>query len=334
MTPSIIEPLLQAENIKVHYPAPGGQVVRAVDGVSLSLLPGEILGLVGESGCGKSSLGRAMLRLEPLAGGTLKAFGEDVSHLPPRRLQALRARTSMIFQDPYASLNPRMSIAEAVEEPLRVHRRDERMAQVAALVERVGLPLDVLGRKPHQLSGGQLQRVGIARALALGPDVIVADEPVSALDVSVQAGVVNLMADLCRERGLSWLFVAHDLKVVEHISDRVAVMYLGRVVEQGPAAQVFSEPAHPYTAALLDAVPVADPTVSRRPPALSGEVPSPIDPPPGCPFHPRCPRAVDRCRREPPALTAVQESPEPSQEKPDHRVACHLPLRESQPAAI
>lgn len=317
-------PLIDARGVQVHYPAPGGAVVRAVNGVTLQLFPGETLGLVGESGCGKSSLGRALLRLTPLAGGALTAFGEDVTDTPPRRLQALRRRTSMIFQDPYSSLNPRMTIAEAVEEPLRVHRQPDREGRVAHLIERVGLPLDVLERKPHQLSGGQLQRVGIARALALDPDVVVADEPVSALDVSVQAGVINLMMDLQRAQGLSWLFVAHDLKVVEHISDRVAVMYLGEVVELAPTRRIFSAPRHPYTAALLSAVPVADPRAPRRTERLTGEVPSPLSPPPGCPFHPRCPRATARCRTEPPSLEGVQEEASPDH----HSVACHLPLNE------
>lgn len=309
-------PLIEAQSLEVHYPAPGGATLKAVAGVDLQIRPGEILGLVGESGCGKSSLGRALLRLEPVAAGRLLAFGEDISHTPARGLKALRRRTSMIFQDPYASLNPRMTIAACVEEPLRVHRRPDRAAQIAALIDRVGLPQDVLTRKPHQLSGGQLQRIGIARALALEPDVIVADEPVSALDVSVQAGVVNLMADLRDQAGLSWLFVAHDLKVVEHVSDRVAVMYLGRVVESGPAAAVMSAPRHPYTEALMAAVPVADPHTPRRPPALTGDLPSPLDPPPGCPFHTRCPLATAICKAERPALRDLDHGE-------GHAVACH-----------
>lgn len=308
-------PLLEARDLAVHYPAGRGAVVRAVDGVDLTLAPGETLGIVGESGCGKSTLGRALLRLEPAARGQLVAFGEDITDHPERRLGALRRRTAMIFQDPHASLDPRMTVGEAIAEPLFVHRigdRAERKRRVAALLERVGLTPDVADRRPHAFSGGQLQRVGIARALALDPDVIVADEPVSALDVSVQAGVVNLLMDLQAERGLAYVFVAHDLKVVELISHRVAVMYLGRIVEQAPAAELFGAPRHPYTRALLAAAPVPDPSRRTTPTALAGEPPSPLSPPPGCAFHPRCPHAIDRCRRELPLLHGDA-----------HTTACH-----------
>ncbi len=312
-------PLLEAEGLKVHYPGPRGAVVRAVDGVDLVLHAGETLGLVGESGCGKSTLGRAMLRLEPPAGGRLAAFGEDIIERSGRKaLATLRRRTAMIFQDPHASLDPRMTVGQSIAEPLVVHKvgdRASRARRVAELLERVGLTPDVADRRPHAFSGGQLQRVGIARALALDPDVVVADEPVSALDVSVQAGVVNLLMDLQAERGLAYLFVAHDLKVVELIAHRVAVMYLGRVVELASSAALFGAPKHPYTRALLAAAPTPDPRRRDDPPALAGEPPSPLDPPHGCAFHPRCPLAEDRCRADRPALRA---------DAAGHRVACHL----------
>jgi len=311
-------PLLEARDLQVHYPGPRGAVVRAVDGIDLALSPGETLGLVGESGCGKSTLGRAMLRLEPPAGGELWAFGEDITHRSGRALAALRRRTAMIFQDPHASLDPRMTVGQSIAEPLVVHRigdRTSRAKRVAELLDRVGLTPDVADRRPHAFSGGQLQRVGIARALALDPDVVVADEPVSALDVSVQAGVVNLLMDLQAERGLAYLFVAHDLKVVELIAHRVAVMYLGRVVERATSTALFGAPKHPYTQALLAAAPAPDPRSRDDPPALIGEPPSPLDPPRGCAFHPRCPLAEDRCRTERPTLRV---------DRSGHRVACHL----------
>ncbi|MEZ4471105.1 MAG: ATP-binding cassette domain-containing protein [bacterium] len=310
--------LLEAVDLKVHFPVGRGQIVRAVDGVSLAVQPGETLGIVGESGSGKSTLGRALLRLERATAGRVRAFGEDVTELPERRLRAgLRRRAAMIFQDPHQSLNPRLRIAAAVAEPLVVHRQGDaasRRDRVAALLARVGLDPAVATRRPHAFSGGQLQRVGIARALALDPAVVVADEAVSALDVSVQAGIINLMLDLQAERGLTWVFIAHDLDVVRLVSHRVAVMYLGRVVELAPAAALFGDPRHPYTRSLLAAAPVPDPRHRTVPVILPGEPPSPLRPPPGCAFHPRCPLADARCRQEAPALRTATDG---------RAVACH-----------
>ncbi|MCB9545840.1 MAG: ABC transporter ATP-binding protein [Myxococcales bacterium] len=314
-----VTPLLEAVDLKVHFPVGRGRVVRAVDGVSLAVLPGETLGIVGESGSGKSTLGRALLRLEQPTGGQVRAFGDDVTTASERHLRAgLRRRAAMIFQDPHQSLNPRMRIAEAVAEPLVVHRVGDaaaRRAAVAALLARVGLDPAVATRRPHAFSGGQLQRVGIARALALDPAVVVADEAVSALDVSVRAGVINLMLDLQAERGLAWVFIAHDLDVVRLVSHRVAVMYLGRVVELAPAAALFGDPRHPYTRSLLAAAPVPDPRRREAPVILPGEPPSPLDPPAGCAFHPRCPLAEARCREAAPPLRVGADG---------RAVACHL----------
>ncbi len=310
--------LLEATNLRVHFAMGRGRVVRAVDGVDLSVAAGETLGLVGESGCGKSTLGRALLRLEDITDGRLEAFGADVTRSGGKDLRTLRRRASMVFQDPYASLDPRMSVRASVAEPLAIHRigdAAERRARVDALLTRVGLSPAVADRRPHTFSGGQLQRIGIARALALDPALVVADEPVSALDVSVQAGIVNLMMDLRAERGLAFLFVAHDLKVVELISDRVAVMYLGRVVELAPARALFAGPRHPYTQALLAAVPVPDPRRRAATAPPPGELPSPLAPPPGCAFHPRCPTAEPRCRVERPTLVV---------DATGHATACHL----------
>jgi phosphonate C-P lyase system protein PhnK len=295
-------PLLEVENLVKHF----GDV-RAVDGVSLALRPGETLALVGESGCGKSTLGRCVLRLIEPTAGRVRFDGRDVLSLPRRDLRDLRRRMQIVFQDPFAALNPRLTVGQAVAEPLLVHRlcpKSEFPKRVAGLLEMVGLRPDCAGRHPHEFSGGQRQRVVIARALATGPQLIVADEPVSALDVSVQAQVLNLLHDLQQRLGVAYLFVAHNLAVVRHIAHRTAVMYLGRVVEIGPTEDVFARPQHPYTQALLSAVPEPDPTRARRRIVLGGEVPSPRDVPAGCRFHPRCPLATAQCRTAEPALAA------------------------------
>jgi peptide/nickel transport system ATP-binding protein len=308
------EPLLQVRDLKTHFTVRGSRLgrlrapVRAVDGVSFEIRRGETLGLVGESGCGKSTLGRTVLRLIEPTSGSIRFGGRELVDLPAPELRSLRRRMQLIFQDPYASLNPRMTVREIVGEGLAIHRigpRAERDRRVAQLLEKMGLGRDVADRYPHEFSGGQRQRIGIARALALEPDFIVADEPISALDVSIQAQIVNLLVGLQRELGLTYLFIAHDLKIVEYVSDRVAVMYLGRIVELASAADLYRRPTHPYTRALLSAVPVPDPQRRRERIILRGEVPSPMDPPAGCPFHPRCPWAFDRCRRETPPLYDV-----------------------------
>jgi oligopeptide/dipeptide ABC transporter ATP-binding protein len=342
-------PVLEVRDLKKHFAIShgffrrAGGVVFAVDGVSFSIAPRETLGLVGESGCGKSTVGRTVLRLVEPTAGSIRLDGHDITHLGKAALRPYRPRMQIIFQDPFSSLDPRMSAGDIVAEPLRVHRRASGRALreiVAALFDRVGLRraqmdnfphqfdayLDAQLRRagldpafkrryPHQFSGGQRQRIGIARALALKPKLIVADEPVSALDVSIQAQVLNLMMDLQGEMGLAYLFISHNLAVVEHISHRIAVMYLGRIVEYTDKTTLFTRPLHPYTESLLLAVPVPDPRVKRQKRPLQGDVPSPINPPPGCHFHTRCPYAVDRCRVEPPALREV---------RPGQLVACHL----------
>jgi oligopeptide transport system ATP-binding protein len=298
-----------------------GQQLQAVDGVSLSVQEGETLGLVGESGCGKSTLARCIVRLHEPTAGTIRFDGQDITRLSARRLRALRRDLVMVFQDPQASLNPRKRVDEIVGMPLRIHG----MASGAALRTRVGELLELVGlspshaqRYPHEFSGGQRQRIGLARALATNPRLVVCDEPVSALDVSIQAQILNLLRDLQRELRLTLVFIAHDLGVVRHVSDRVAVMYLGRIVEIAPVDELYAHPVHPYSEALLSAVPVPDPDVLDSGIVLEGDVPSPIDPPAGCRFHPRCRYATDVCRVEDPPLTADDGKPHPA--------ACHHPL--------
>jgi oligopeptide/dipeptide ABC transporter ATP-binding protein len=319
-------PLLKVESLKKYFPIHQGVFSRvagyvcAVDGVSFQIGRGETLGLVGESGCGKSTLGRTLLKLLEPTEGRIVVEGEDITDLDASQMMPYRRRMQMIYQDPYASLNPRMSAGEIVGEPLIIHNiysgPKERRERVAALFERVGLRPELMDSFPHEFSGGQRQRIGIARALALNPELIIGDEPVSALDVSIQAQIINLLMDLQDEFKLSYLFVAHDLAVVEHISDRVAVMYLGQIVEITDKTSLFEAPLHPYTEALLSAVPI--PRVSARNRSrviLKGDVPSPIRPPPGCRFHTRCPYVMARCRQEGPALREVL---------PGHWAACHL----------
>jgi oligopeptide/dipeptide ABC transporter ATP-binding protein len=318
------QPILEVSGLKKHFPIRKGLLRRiaghvyAVDGVSFSIRPGETLSLVGESGCGKSTVGRTILRLIEPTEGTIMVSGKDITNLSKHDMRPYRRQMQIVFQDPFSSLNPRMSAGAIVGEPLMVHgvaSGKEQEEQVAALFARVGLREAQMQAYPHQFSGGQRQRISIARALALNPHLIVADEPVSALDVSIQAQVVNLMMDLQRELGLSYLFISHNLAVVEHISDRIAVMYLGRIVEIADKKTLFTTPKHPYTEALLAAVPVPDPAVRRKKLVLQGDVPSPVRPPPGCHFHTRCPYAIDRCKIEAPKL---------EDKGGGQMVACHL----------
>src|SRR5262245_27664378 len=302
------EPILELDNVTRHYPAGRRNVVRAVDGVNLSLRQGETLALVGESGCGKSTLARLALRLEPATSGRVRLQGEDVTDVGTRGFRDRRRLIQMIFQDPYASLDPRMTAEAIVREPLDNYRLGadaERRERARELLRRVGLNAEHCGRYPHELSGGQRQRLGIARALALAPKIIVADEPVSALDVSIRAQVLNLLDDLQREFGLTLLFVSHDIGIVAHVSDRIAVMYLGRIVELGDTAEILARPRHPYTRALLAAAPAAHPRLRRERKPLEGDPPSPSNPPSGCRFHPRCPIAIARCAAEEPELLAA-----------------------------
>jgi oligopeptide transport system ATP-binding protein len=310
--------LLEVKNLKVHFPVKRGlfqsaqEFVRAVDDVSFSIAPGETLGLVGESGCGKTTLGRAIVRLVEPTSGSIALDGADVTKLDGGALRAQRRKLQMIFQDPYGSLNPRVTVEDIVGEALDIHNLAEnksaRQKRVAELLKAVGLDASYARRYPHEFSGGQRQRIGIARALAVEPKLIVCDEPVSALDVSVQAQIINLLQDLQQQRGLAYLFIAHDLAVVEHISRRVMVMYLGKVVELADAKTIVQAPKHPYTKALISAVPVVDPDSKRQRIILPGDVPSPIHPPSGCPFHPRCPYAVDECSRVFPTLEKFSET--------------------------
>jgi oligopeptide/dipeptide ABC transporter ATP-binding protein len=304
-------PLLQVRDVKTHFPVRGGLLgrvrgtVKAVDGVSFDVRRGETLGLVGESGCGKSTLGRTLLRLIDPTAGSIRFEGQELTGLSQRELRPLRRRMQLIFQDPYASLNPRMTVRDIIGEPFAIHglaKGREREEKVLALLELMGLPREAMERYPHEFSGGQRQRIGIARSIAMRPDLVIADEPISALDVSIQAQIVNLLVDLQRELNLTYVFIAHDLKIVEYISTRVAVMYLGKIVELADAADLYRRPRHPYTQALLSAVPVPDPDHKKTRIILQGDVPSPLAPPPGCAFHPRCPHAFERCRRETPPL--------------------------------
>ena len=320
-------PVLDVANLKKHFPVKKGVLRRtvgqvyAVDDVTFTIGEGETLGLVGESGCGKSTVARTVLRLIEPTAGTIKLDGHDVTRLGKADLRPYRRQMQMIFQDPFSSLNPRMSAGDIVGEPLQVHGiasgrdKDE---QVAALFDQVGLRQSQMKAFPHEFSGGQRQRISIARALALNPKLIVADEPVSALDVSIQAQVINLLMDLQKAKRLSYLFIAHDLAVVEHISHRIAVMYLGKIVEYADKQTLFTSPRHPYTEALLSAVPVPNPKLKREKRLLQGDVPSPINPPPGCAFHTRCPYAEARCKVEAPTLV---------EHAPGHGVSCHFPLR-------
>jgi peptide/nickel transport system ATP-binding protein len=327
-TPAAPAPLLELQDVRMHFPVREGVFLRAsrsckaVDGVSLTLRAGETVGLVGESGCGKSTLGKCIVRLHRPTAGRILFEGTDLAPLPPRALKPHRRHLQMVFQDPVESLNARHTVGEIVREPLDIHRLGtaaERRTRVLALLDKVGLPAGAADRYPFEFSGGQRQRIGIARALALNPRLLVCDEPVSALDVSIQSQVLNLLLDLQRELGLSYLFIAHNLAVVKHVSDRVAIMYLGRIVELAAADDIYRQPLHPYTRALLSAIPRPVPSGRRERIVLQGDVPSPIDPPTGCAFHPRCPFATDRCRAETPLLR-------PAPNSSGHQVACHYDL--------
>jgi peptide/nickel transport system ATP-binding protein len=328
-------PLLQVNDLKKHFPVRGHLLKRnasrvyAVDGVSFEIARGETLSLVGESGCGKSTVGRAILRLFDITAGQVVLDGQRIDDLSPDRLRQMRRRVQVVFQDPFSSLNPRLRVRDILAEPIRnfglAKSSAELEAKVASLMDTVRLPRDALTRRPHEFSGGQRQRICIARALAAEPDLIVCDEAVSALDVSVKAQIVNLLQDLQREFGLALLFISHDLAIVEHMTHRIAVMYLGKIVEIAAREQIFASPKHPYTKALLSAVPVPDPTVHRTPIILKGDVPSPINPPSGCRFHTRCPYVFDRCRTEEPELR---------QRAQGQWAACHLEALPETPAVI
>lgn len=318
------EYVLEVQDLKKYFPIKSGVLkrtvgyVRAVDGVSFQVKPGETLGIVGESGCGKSTTGRMIMRLTTPTSGKIILDGKDITHAKGEELRASRRKSQMVFQDPYASLNPRMSVGESIAEPLIVNKvlsKSEAFERAGELLQTVGLRASDINRYPHEFSGGQRQRIGIARALALNPKLIVADEAVSALDVSIQSQILNLLMDLKHQFNLSYLFISHNLAVVRHISDRVGVMYLGHLVEIGPKHSLYQDPLHPYTQALLSAAPEPRRTKRRERIILQGDVPSPSNPPSGCPFHTRCPRVMDVCR---------QTMPKPVQVHPDHWVACHL----------
>lgn len=318
-------PLLEVHDLKMHFPVREGVLLRArkwnkaVDGVSLAIQPGETLGLVGESGCGKSTLGRCIVRLYQPTSGQINFAGQDITHLRGKRLASSRRDIQMIFQDPMEALNARHTVGDILEEPFIVQQlasRPDRQKQVKRLLDLVGLPANSASRYPFEFSGGQRQRIGIARAIALNPKLIICDEPVSALDVSIQSQIINLLVDLQKEFGLAYLFIAHDLAVVKHLSDRIAIMYLGRIVEQAEGSSIYAKPRHPYTSSLISSIPIPDPHRKAARQILQGDVPSPITPPSGCPFHPRCPQAMASCKSAAPALRPIA----------DHQVACHLEL--------
>ncbi|GAB5559275.1 MAG: dipeptide ABC transporter ATP-binding protein [Synoicihabitans sp.] len=322
-------PILELRNLQMHFPVREGvfnraaKFCKAVDGVSLTLEAGETLGLVGESGCGKSTLGKCVVRLNQPTDGQILYDGVDLAPLKRKELKPYRRDLQMVFQDPVESLNARHTIGEILAEPFIIHGigdRESRKASVAALLERVGLPANAADRYPFEFSGGQRQRIGLARAIALNPRVLVCDEPVSALDVSIQSQVLNLFLELQREMGLSYIFIAHNLAVVKHVSDRIAIMYLGRVVEMAPADEVYRDARHPYTRALISAIPQPEARRKSERIVMTGDVPSPIDPPSGCPFHPRCPHATEKCKAETPALRPAPDGAE------GHTVSCHYDL--------
>ena len=324
MASAMTTPLLQVDNLKMHFPVREGLLLRAktfnraVDGVSLQINPGETLGLVGESGCGKSTLGRCIARLYNPSAGTVRFQGEDITHMPARQLRPIRQNIQMIFQDPMESLNARHTVGDILAEPFIVQGIGNsafRSKRVTELLNIVGLPARSASRYPFEFSGGQRQRIGIARAIALNPKLIICDEPVSALDVSIQSQILNLLVDLQSEFNLSYLFIAHDLAVVKHISDRVAVMYLGNIIETADSETIYREAKHPYTQSLIAAIPVPDPTRKAQRQIIQGDVPSAINPPTGCHFHPRCPRAESRCKQEQPTLRELGKT---------HHGACHL----------